>query len=180
MICPSRREPARASTLVELLVATVIGGLVLGGTFMMYRFSRTSSEQTLAPQMSLQMNSRRALLELIKEIQESIEVVRPAQGSSLSYFLIRDKLNRILVGYLVKNDRASQSAGRDLFDFILVRKGFDRPPDRKTVLSGVERLLFTSFSPGVIQIHADLHEAERSYSFLTAVRSRNVYADADL
>lgn len=171
-----------AISIVEMLIATAITAMVVGIAFGILRMTRVSTEQTLGPQMGLQTASREALVDLIRELQESIEVVRPQQGASLTYFVVRDKLNQVLVGYLEENARSSAVAGHKIYDLFLDRTGWGEEPRvrRKRLLDNVERLTVTTLSPGLLQIHADFYEAGRTYAFLTTVRTRNINSDADL
>jgi hypothetical protein len=169
--------------MLEMLIAVVVATVLLGAGYMLVRAARVSTEASLGPHMGLQMASRKALVELIRELQESIEVVRPSSGATLTYVMARDKLNRILLVYCVKNDAQSQRAGRDLFDLYLYRYDHgERPPEanQRFLLGSVERVAFTALSSGVVQIHLDLHEQGKSFPFLTAVRSRNIQTEADL
>jgi hypothetical protein len=165
-----------------MLVAVGITALVVGIAFGILRMSRVSTEHTLGPQLGLQTASRTALVDLVRELQESIEVVRPPQGASLTYFVVRDKLNQIMVGYLEENAKATAKAGRKIHDFFLDRTGWGEPKRdrRKLLFDNVERLTVTTLSPGLLQIHADFHEQGRTYAFLTTVRTRNINSDADL
>lgn len=169
--------------MTEMLVAVCIALLVLSGGYMMVRAARVSTEASLGPSMGLQLNSRKALVEMIRELQESIEIVRPSAGGSLSYLLARDKLNRVLVLYIVKNEKDSAKAGRDLHDLYLYRYDHgERAPalNQRLVLSGVERAAFTALSSGLVQVHLDLHEQGKSFPFLTGVRCRNIQTEAEL
>lgn len=176
------RPRRRGLSTIELLIALVISTIVVGVVFGFFRFARVSTERTVGPQLALGEASRQALLELIRELQEAIEVNRPIQGSTLTYFVVRDKLNQVLVGYLVTNPQAKTQDGRPLFDLILDRTSFGGPstPKKKKLLSNLERFTVTGLSPALIQIHADFHEQGRSFAFFTTIRARNVFSDNDL
>lgn len=173
----------RGVGVTEMLVAVSVVLVVLTTGYMLVRAARVSTEASLGPSMGLQLNSRKALVEMVRELQESIEIVRPSAGGSLSYLLARDKLNRILTLYIVKNERDSTRAGRPLHDLYLYR--FDhgeRAPamNQRLVLSGVERAAFTALSSGLVQVHLDLHEQGKSFPFLTGVRCRNISTEGEL
>jgi hypothetical protein len=168
---------------LEMLVGICLGVIVLTMGYLLLRFSRVSTEASLGPNMGLQTASRKAMVELIRELQESIEVVRPVQGSSLTYVLARDKLNRILTVYLVRNEELTTRAGRPLYDLYLHRNdhGASAPGvNQRYLIGSIERAAFTSLSSGLLQIHLDFHEQGRTYPFLTAVRSRNIQTEAQL
>lgn len=173
----------RGVSVPELLVAVCVALIVLSMGYMLVRAARVSTEASLGPSIGLQRNSRKALVEMIRELQESIEIVRPASGGTLSYLLARDKLNRILTLYLVKNDRDSAKAGRPLHDLYLYRYDYgERAPalNQRLVLSRIERAAFTALSSGLVQVHLDLHEQGKSSPFLTGVRCRNIQTEAEL
>lgn len=171
----------RAFTMIEMLVGLGIFVVLSGMAYGLLRFGVISIGATVAPQVGLQMASRKAMVDFIKEIQECIEVARPLPGSTMTYFVARDKTNRIMTAYMVKNAADSAGAGRDIFDLFVHKKDFGTlPPEQRKVLSQVERLTFTSLSPGLLQIHADLHEQGKTYALLTAVRTRNILAEGRL
>lgn len=173
----------RGVTLVEMMVALIIGTLVISIAWSLYRFNRVSVEGTLAPQMGLQTTSRKALVQFIREVQESVEVAKPLQGTTLDYMIARDKLNRILVIYPAKNNAASTAAGRNIYDLYLYRHDYGTTPPvqaQRRMIEGLERVAFTTLSPGVVQIHLQLHEAGKSYTLLTAVRTRNILMEGKL
>lgn len=170
-------------SLIEVLVAATVGLIVLGMAFGLLRFVRASSEQTLAPHVGLQMASRSALVQLEKELHQCVEFIRPKQGSSLTYFLARDRRNLILTGYVARDDAASLRAGRDIYQLYFHRHDYTpgtNPALQRKVLDGIERVSFTTLSPGVLQIHLTLHELGKSYSLLTTVRARNVLSEGEL
>jgi hypothetical protein len=91
-------------------------------------------------------------------------------------------LNRILTGYLCEDPQSLKRTGKLLYQLYLVRSDYSGNPaiKKKPLLTNVERLTFTTLSPGVLQIRADIYEQKSSYTILTAVRTRNVFADSDL
>jgi hypothetical protein len=180
----ARKPLRRGVSVLELLVAVCIGVLVIGGGAMLTRFARVSTEASLGPSMGAQMQSRKALVELIRELQECIEFVRPSAGATLSYLLARDKLNRVLVLYLVDNAEQTTRAGRPMRDLYLYRYepdgGGSPEASQRWVLGGVENASFTTLSSGVIQVHLELFESGKTFPFLTAVRARNIHTEAEL
>lgn len=168
----------------ELLIAVCIGVVVLAAGFMLMRFARVSTEASLGPSMGAQMQSRKALVELIRELQECIEFVRPTAGATLSYLVARDKLNRVLVLYLVDDAEQSARAGRPMRTLYLYRyepDGSGNPEaSQRFVLGGVETAGFTTLSSGVVQVHLELFESGKTFPFLTAVRARNIQTEAEL
>lgn len=176
-----RTPRRRAVTVLELMLAAVIGMVCLSVAYMFLRSARVSTETTLGPQMGLQQSARKALVEMIKEVQESVEIVRPQAGSSLTYFIARDRLNQILTAYLVKNDAASAKAKRDIHDLYLYRYDYGTSTKpAEPLIPGIERASFTALSSGLLQIHFELHENGRTYPLLTTVRCRNILPEGEL
>ena len=174
-----RRRPA--VTLVEGLMGLVLAVVIAGVAYNLWRFAAVSVGSTIAPQVGLQTASRKAMVDFIKEIQEAIEVARPIPGSTLSYFVCRDKLNRVMTAYQVKNDADSLAAGKDLFDLYIHRKDFSGAPvSQIKMLTRIERLTFTSLSPGLLQINLELNDSGKTYALLTAVRTRNILTEGRL
>lgn len=163
------------------MLAVVLGVVCLSVAYMFLRSARVSTESTLGPQMGLQQAARKALVEMIKEVQESIEIVRPQAGSSLTYFIARDKINDILTAYLVKNDAASAKAGRDIHDLYMHRYDYGASVKAaEAKVSGIERASFTTLSSGLLQIHLELYENGKTYPLLTTVRCRNILPEGEL
>jgi hypothetical protein len=174
---------ARAFTLVEVLIVGSLVVIVLGIAFGLLRWGEWSTSQVVGPAAELQAGTRKALLQLIQVLQESIEVLRPPRASTLSYFLVRGKLNQVLLGYQVLNTAATKRSGTKLYDLHLAESvpadaGAPRP--QRLLIANIRRLTFTSLAPGVLQIHLDLYEEGKTYSLLTTVRCRNIHSEAAL
>lgn len=170
----------RAVTLVEILVGLAVTVVISGAAYGLMRFGIVSVGQTVTPQVGLQTASRKAMVDFIREIQEAIEIARPVPGSTLTYFVARDKTNCIVTAYLARNDADSTTAGRDIYDLYLNRKDFAGPSSQRKMLTHVERVTFTALSPGLIQVHLDVNESGKSYAMLTAVRCRNILGEGRL
>lgn len=172
----------RAFSLIEILVAGSLLVAISGTAFLLLRESGLP-DPGMATHVSLQSATRVALVRFIKELQESVEFVRPVQGTTLAYCVARDKVNQIVVIYMVPNEGDSRAAGRSLHDLHLYRYDYDLDaPERNQVriLSRVERAAFTALSPGLVQIDIQLHEAGRSYTLLTTIRARNILGEGIL
>src|SRR5258708_9215884 len=93
---------------------------------------------TVAAQVGLQTASRKAMVEFIKELQESIEVARPLPGSTLNYFIARGRTNCITTSFLVKNAADSAAAGIDLYDPSIDHRDFGGKSNQVKSLSSAE------------------------------------------
>lgn len=166
--------------MVEILVGMGLLVIISGVAYGLMRFGIVSVGTTVTPQLGLQTASRKAMVDFIREVQESIEIARPLPGTTLTYFVARDKTNCVVTVYSVKNAADSTAAGKDIFDVYLHRKRFTKPDEQKRILTKVERLTFTALSPGLLQVHLDLNEGGKTYSLLTAVRTRNILSEGKL
>jgi hypothetical protein len=177
------KRSRRGLGLVEGIVGFSIAMIVVAGAVSLFRFGVISVGATVTPQAGLQMASRKALVDFIRQIQECSELVRPSPGASLNYFMARDKLNHILVAYQVQNPADSAAAKKPLYDLYLYRYTYGATPpvqSQSKLLSAIERLTFTNLSPGLIQLNLDLNEQGKNYTLLTAIRLRNVLTEGKL
>lgn len=176
------RRGSRGVSITEVLMSTTISVFIIGVAFVAYRGTVTSSRSTFGPQTALQASTRVALLELMRELQECIEFLRPRSGTTLGYLLARDKVDVPMLVYAVRNAGDSQSAGRDVCDLFVCHEDPGLPPERRTrrLLSRVERLGFTALGSGAIQIRLDIREQGRSCPILTTIRARNIALEGSL
>ena len=179
------RRPAHAHrgySLIEVLVALFLFGTLFATAWMLHRSGTVGVQSTLGPQMGLQMTTRKALVEFIKELQECVEFVRPYQGSTLNYLMARNKLDQVLLTYMVKNDKDSAREGRDVHDvYVYLNDTSVAAASRQRLLfGGVTRLTFTALGSGVVQIRMDVTESNRIYALLTTVRARNIELEGEL
>ena len=145
--------------LVGILLAVVIGAVIYGG--------RASAR--LTPQLSLQQASRKAIVRLIRGLQESMEVAMPRPGCTLPYAIVRDQVSRAQWYYQVPRPDGTRQLWRWVDDAGLA-------PDKRAelLISGVKRLTFTARSEGALQVNLLLGEGDHEYAMLTTVRLRNI------
>jgi hypothetical protein len=170
-------------SVLEMLLATALALLVLVAAHQRLRGARVATDLTLAPQAELQSATAVLLLDLVQELKESIEVVKPAEGTTLNYAVVRDKLNELLLVYPVLDEAATRSSGRPLYDLYLHRTDPSAQPlatRQRLLIRGVERIAFTSLSSGALQVHINIHRDGRVYSLLTTIRMGNIASEAAL
>lgn len=157
--------PRRAYSLVEILVGVILAFLVCFGLMQLLGTGR-KMEDVLGAHLALQADARKALMSFIRDLQEGMIVVRPAPGQTLPCALVKDKLERLVFYSLAPGKEPG------LFD---LRRDLATPAgtERKTILTGVSRVSFTSTSDSLIQLHLDLGEGKQRYAFATEVRLRN-------
>lgn len=153
----------RAFSLVEVLVGIGLLVALIAAAVWLFSFANRSTAR-LAGQMAVQQASRKALVRLIRELQEGMEVMRPAPGATLSYALVRDSVSRV-VWYF----QEPQPGAPGLFVLKRFREG-----QTEVLLTHLKRLTFTSRSEGAVSMNVELAEEDRSYALLTTVRSRNL------
>lgn len=160
---------------MEVLVAcslvTILAGTGMGALW----WARGASERALSPGVATQARARRALVDLTLEVQEAVEIVRPPPGATLDHVLFRDKLNRLVVLYPVR-----EGDGLSLRAFRRDPLSPDGPGEDRLLLSAVRRVAFTSLAPGMLQVHLSVQEAGKVFPLVTSIRCRNAPLEGDL
>lgn len=158
----------RAFTLLEGLIALGVAALVMGIALALLLHGSWLGAH-LTPQLSLEQNSRRALVRLLAELQEGMEVVNPRPGGTATFAVIRDRVSRLRMYYQVAQPDGTAQLWRYTDDADLAPAA-----RRERLLAGVRRLTFSSRSEGALQINLLLSEGGQDYALLTAVRLRNL------
>jgi prepilin-type N-terminal cleavage/methylation domain-containing protein len=159
----------RAFTIVELLVALAVLGLVIGCVAWLFAYGGRTAKR-LTPQLGAQQAGRIAVVRLLREIQEGMEVLAPAPGCTLSYALVIDKLGR--VQWFHQRPQSGPSGRTELW---VLTDGTAPAADRRMKLvSDLKRITFTCRSEGALQVNLALAEEDAEYPLLTTVRLRNL------
>ena len=165
----------RAFTLAEALIGIGLFALLIGVVMGVQRWTGFATAR-LTPQLALQQQSRKALVGMLTELQESMEVVSPKPGCTLSYALVRDRLSLTRWYYqLPAADGRSTQLWRYVDDPEL-----DRARRATLLLSGIRRLTFTARTEGALQLNLVLGEGDQELALLTTVRLRNVAAAEEI
>lgn len=160
-----RSSGRTAVSLIELLFALLLGSIVLYTAYQLLGAGRRM-EAGVGAHLSLQADARKALISLIKDLQEGIYVVKPSPGQTLSYALVRDKLNRFATYRLIP--------GTEGKDHTLIRElSSATKSDRHPMMQGVTRLTFTALTDQALMIHLVLGAGEREFALHTEIRLRN-------
>ncbi|MBI3890420.1 MAG: hypothetical protein HY303_02695 [Candidatus Wallbacteria bacterium] len=154
----------RAFSLIEILLGSAILVVVLYGLIQLLTTGR-KMEEGVGGQLALQADARKALASFLRELQEGIVVVRPAPGQTLSYALVRDKVNRMAFYSIVPSGKDQYELRRDLTD----RSG----TKREVLLKGIARMTFTALTDRALMLHAIFGTGDRRFAFHTQVRLRN-------
>ena len=164
-----------AFTLAEALIVVVLA-TALVGTVVYLLVHGTALTARLTPQLSLQQGGRRAVVRLLREIQEGMEVVVPRPGSTQPYAVVRDRVSLLRWFYQV---RSADGRTCELWRYV------DDPAlplasRRELMLGSIKRLTFTSRSEASVQVNLVLAEADQEYALLTTVRLRNIAAAEEI
>ncbi len=170
------REKRSGITMVELLIASVLfSGLIALSYNSLMTFTGRASE-ALAKRLILQMEARKALLSLYREVQEGIEVLLPQPGSTLPYLVYRDFVNNIHVVYLEKDDDLSALEKEELFSIVEGVKdpGEGTSPPPKILARYVTSLNFTAHHYGGVLISCSLKGGKGRFALVNYVRLKNI------
>ena len=169
LLLGARTAPGpRAFTVVEIIVALAVFGLLCGTILWLLGFGSRSS-QGLAARMSLQQASRKALVRLLREVQEGMEVLSPRPGTTLAHALVRDKVSQ--VRWFVQHP--IEDGTFELWRYV-GDPGLPTGKRGELLLGNVKRLRFTCTSEGALQVNLTLSEQGQESSLLTTIRLRNL------
>lgn len=135
--------------------------------------------QNLSKRLVLQMEARKALLNLYREVQEGIEVIQPAPGSTLPYMIYRDLRNNIIIVYLEEDPVLSKDRSTKLYKAMIGIKDPKNPSSEKPkiLMRYVSSLNFTAHHHGGVLISCTLRHARGKFSLVNYVRLKNTAAE---
>lgn len=158
------------------MVATILLVLLIGSAIWVLINSRRTA-QAVSARTSAQQTTTRAVVRLLTELQEGMEVLAPQSASTLSYALIRDKVSVVRWFFLVPSK--SVPGTRELWRY---RDDQSIPAEKRLehILNGVQRLAFTATSEGSLQVNLVVAEEGHEFPLLTTVRLRNIASAEEL
>lgn len=159
-------------SLPEVLIGFALCAILIGIVMSLFGFGRSSSARVGA-NLGAQQANRRAVVQLLREVQEGMEVLHPRPGTTQSWAVIRDKLSRARTFY-----QLPQAGSDRLFE---LWRHVDDPalPEaqrRVRLLYGIRRLTFTSQSDAALQLNLVSAEGTQELPMLTTIRLRNIAA----
>lgn len=160
----------RGFSIVEVLIALAVLGLVIGLVGWLFSFGARAT-QRLTPQLALQQAGRIAIVRLLREIHEGMEVLAPAPGCTLSYAIVVNKLGQ--VQWLHQKPQPNAPGRHELW-MMTDAPGVPAADRTMKIVSDLKRLTFTSRSEGALQVNLALAEGDAEYPLLTTVRLRNL------
>jgi len=166
-------------SLIEVMVALTVLGLMLGGSFRLFSFFTGKKVGNISARLQLQMETRRALVNIYSEAQEGIEVLKPDPGATLPYMVLRDLINNLHLIYMRKDQALTAKNGSDTFKLFSVVYDIakDHCSDPHEILNGLSSMNFTSHGFGAVLVTGTLRDGELKYSFVNMIRLKNVSSE---
>jgi len=98
--------------------------------------------ETLGKRLILQLEAKRALVSLFRELEEGGEVVSPVPGTTLPYLVFKDGLNNLEMVYLQKDEPKSIEEKREIWRAMVVKRDMMKaiPDDPKILMEHVLKL----------------------------------------
>ncbi len=170
------RKLSSGTTLVEVLVVIGLIGLI-GVAGMRFFTSVNTSQKAFSQQAILQMESRKAFDQIIDQIREGTDVIRPVTGETLHYMTFRDLINQVNMLYLEPNKEESNRLKQRVYRLISYCNDFSgiyKKENEKILHNSIKQLRFTSLSPSSVQVNATVVSDKGEYQFLAHVGLLNV------
>ena len=163
-------------TLIEVLVVV---GLVALVSVMIINFFRSvgTSQAHFSQQAMLQMEARRAFANIIDQIREGTDIIRPMLGETLPFMTFKDIINQTAVLYLEPDNDASRELDQAVYRLVSYRTDYSgsyRPDNERILLRSVKSMRFTSLSPTSVQVNATVLNEKGEFQFIAHVGLLNV------
>lgn len=137
-------------TFVELIVAASIFMMILSVVVVQSRNSRIASNK-LTQTLSFQMEVRKVTDKLSETLNNATEIVKPLEGSSLSFLVVKNLRNHLQTLFLEKATQKSDEPFL-LMSYIDEFTG-PKPENKKKITANVKSITFTNSSPGMVVVH---------------------------
>lgn len=166
-------------TLVELIIASVLLSFIVAGGYRAMSVFAGRMSQDLSRRLVLQMEARRALLNLYREVQEGIEVILPIPGNTLPYLVFRDISNNLQVIYLEVDPELSLNRVTPIFRAMIGTKDPDAfsSKEPKMLMRYVTSLNFTAHHHGAVTFQCTLRHGRGKFSLVNHIRLKNTAAE---
>lgn len=171
-----KRLRCSGTTLVETLVVIGLIGLI-GVSVMRFFTSVNTGQKAFSQQAILQMESRKAFDQIIDQIREGTDVIRPVTGETLQYMVFRDLINQINMIYLEPNKEESRRLQQRVYRLISYASDFSgvyNKANERILHTSIKQLRFSSLSPSSVQVNATVVSDKGEYQFLAHVGLLNV------
>lgn len=166
---------------VEMIVAMLLMAAFFGTGYKAWQTFTHKKAENLSKRLVLQMEARKAFLNLTRELQQGIEVVVPKPGTTLPYLVYKDYVNNLRVVFLEEDQVRSREEQRKIYRAISAFRDPSSPTAGPpvTLMEHVVRLNFTTHSVGGVLVSARLHGGSGDYSLVNFIRLQNVSAEEE-
>lgn len=176
---PRSGRGGRGFTLLEMVISMGILLMLFAIGMRAWQHYQGRAGETLGKRLLLQLEARRALVSLFRELEEGGEVVSPVPGTTLPYLVFKDGLNNLRMVYLEKDEAKSFEEKRDIWKAMMVKRDMKKaaPDDPKILMEHVLKLSFTSYHYGGVFLSVTLRGGKGDFSLVNFVRLQNVAAE---
>lgn len=161
----TRVKTRHGFSLAEALVAIALVSFLIGAVVWLFGFGAGATAR-LTPQLGLQQTSRKAIVRLLEQLQQGMEVITPRPGATQPYALFRDQVARVKWLYQVP----TPDGRYELWVYT------DGTRENERLLTGIKRLTFSSRTEAALQVNLVLSDGTQEYAMLTTIRLRNIVA----
>ncbi len=169
-------QATSGTTIVEAFVVMCILMLVSMAGFRFFQ-SVNKTQKNFSQQVQLQMESRKAFDQVVDQIREGTDVVRPVIGETLPYLVFKDIVNQTTMLYLEPNDEMSKKLKQRVYRLISYRTDYSgsyKSDLEKPLMESVKRMRFSCLSPNSVQVNATIITEKGEYQFLAHVGLMNL------
>ncbi len=165
-------SPLRAVTMVEMIIGILILNIAVAMGIAHFRNTRVTT-QNLTENIQFHIEGRKATDRLRDILLDCTEVVKPLEGNTIHYLLVRDIVNQLRIIYLEPSPKPEEGP----FRMISYTDDFSAghvPENRKVLFSRVQRASFTSTSAGLVIVQMSLLDPKgREMEFLLEIPMKN-------
>ncbi|MBF0407968.1 MAG: type II secretion system protein [Candidatus Riflebacteria bacterium] len=165
-----------AFTLVELMVSMILLSMVAGAAYKFFQMAG-NTQKTFSQQAILQMQARKAFDQLMDQVHEGSDIVRPLMGETTPFLIFKNIINETVLLYLEPNESASEKLKKRVYNLVSYKSDYSgnyKSDNEKILLSSLRRISFTCLSPNSIQINATVLNERGEFQFLSHVGLMNV------
>ena len=166
---------------LETVLAMLLLAAFFGTGFKAWQTSTHKKSENLSKRLVLQMEARKAFLNLTRELQQGIEIILPKPGTTLPFLVYKDYTNSLRVVNHEEDPARTREQKRPMFRTISTRRDPSEPTAGPPVIlmEYVARLNFTAHSAGGILVSVRLHGGSGDFSLINFIRLQNVSAEEE-
>ncbi len=171
-VAPERRTggkggpllPPAGFTFVEVVVVAMIILMLSAMGVAHFRNTRVATAGMTAA-ITGQIEARQASDKLKEALLDATEIVKPLEGSTQNFLVVKDILNQLKLFYLEKPELEDDGPFR-LVSYVDGNTGSFVPDNRKVLFKKVEKIAFTPLSPGLVIIQVTLLDLQKKENIL--------------